>query len=93
MPAKGKELMRAAERLGFAKARQKGSHPRWIRPDGRATTIPRYGVLHPFERRLYDAVPSNAQLKHRPAFRTVEIETKKEAARSKLAFADRVFFE
>jgi predicted RNA binding protein YcfA (HicA-like mRNA interferase family) len=43
MPAKANELMRAAERLGFAKARQKGSHARWIHPSGRATTIP----IHP----------------------------------------------
>jgi predicted RNA binding protein YcfA (HicA-like mRNA interferase family) len=40
MPAKAKELMRAAEKLGFVRRRQKGSHARWIHPDGRATTIP-----------------------------------------------------
>ncbi len=43
MPAKAKELMRAAEKLGFARTRQKGSHARWQHPDGRATTIP----VHP----------------------------------------------
>ena len=43
MPAKAKELMRAAEKLGFVRRRQKGSHARWIHPDGRATTIP----IHP----------------------------------------------
>jgi predicted RNA binding protein YcfA (HicA-like mRNA interferase family) len=43
MPAKAKELMRAAERSGFQLARQKGSHARWIHPDGRSTTIP----VHP----------------------------------------------
>lgn len=43
MPAKAKELMRAAEKLGFAKTRQKGSHARWVHRDGRATTIP----VHP----------------------------------------------
>jgi predicted RNA binding protein YcfA (HicA-like mRNA interferase family) len=43
MPAKAKELMRAAERSGFILARQKGSHARWIHPDGRTTTIP----VHP----------------------------------------------
>ena len=43
MPAKAKELMRAAERSGFKLARQKGSHARWIHPDGRTTTIP----VHP----------------------------------------------
>ncbi len=43
MPAKAKELMRAAQALGFVLARQKGSHARWRRRDGRATTIP----VHP----------------------------------------------
>ena len=43
MPAKAKELMRAAERLGFVRSRQKGSHARWQHIDGRATTIP----VHP----------------------------------------------
>lgn len=35
--------MRAADWLGFKLARQKGSHARWLHPDGRATTIP----VHP----------------------------------------------
>lgn len=43
MPVKAKELMRAAEKLGFVRTRQKGSHARWQHPDGRATTIP----VHP----------------------------------------------
>jgi predicted RNA binding protein YcfA (HicA-like mRNA interferase family) len=43
MPAKAKELMRAARKLGFAQVRQKGSHARWRHADGRATTIP----VHP----------------------------------------------
>jgi predicted RNA binding protein YcfA (HicA-like mRNA interferase family) len=43
MPAKAKELMRAAERLGFVRTRQKGSLARWQHPDGRATTMP----VHP----------------------------------------------
>ena len=43
MPAKAKELMRAADKLGFVLARQKGSHARWLHADGRATTIP----VHP----------------------------------------------
>jgi predicted RNA binding protein YcfA (HicA-like mRNA interferase family) len=43
MPAKAKELMRAAEKLGFVRTRQKGSHARWQHPNGRATTIP----VHP----------------------------------------------
>jgi predicted RNA binding protein YcfA (HicA-like mRNA interferase family) len=29
--------------LGFRKARQEGSHERWIHQDGRATTIPIHG--------------------------------------------------
>ena len=40
MPAKVKDLERAAKKLGFQKTRQKGSHARWKHPDGRATTIP-----------------------------------------------------
>jgi predicted RNA binding protein YcfA (HicA-like mRNA interferase family) len=43
MPAKAKELERVAKKLGFKKARQKGSHARWKHPDGRATTIPVHG--------------------------------------------------
>ncbi len=43
MPAKAKELERVAEKLGFVKARQKGSHARWKHSDGRATTIPIHG--------------------------------------------------
>jgi predicted RNA binding protein YcfA (HicA-like mRNA interferase family) len=43
MPAKAKELQRAAQKLGFHQIRQKGSHARWQHPDGRATTIP----VHP----------------------------------------------
>jgi len=43
MPAKAKELERVARKLGFVKARQKGSHTRWQHPDGRATTIPMHG--------------------------------------------------
>jgi predicted RNA binding protein YcfA (HicA-like mRNA interferase family) len=39
MPAKAKEIERVAQKLGFNKARQKGSHARWKHPDGRATTI------------------------------------------------------
>ena len=41
--AKPAELQRVAGKLGFVKARSKGSHERWIHPDGRATTIP----IHP----------------------------------------------
>jgi predicted RNA binding protein YcfA (HicA-like mRNA interferase family) len=43
MPAKASELAKVARRLGFEKARQKGSHARWKHPDGRATTIPIHG--------------------------------------------------
>ncbi|MBD2019495.1 type II toxin-antitoxin system HicA family toxin [Leptolyngbya sp. FACHB-36] len=43
MPAKAKELERVARKLGFEKARQKGSHARWKHSDGRATTIPIHG--------------------------------------------------
>lgn len=43
MPAKAKELERAARKLGFEKVRQKGSHARWKHSDGRATTIPMHG--------------------------------------------------
>ena len=43
MPAKAKEMERVAQRLGFSKAKQKGSHARWKHPDGRATTIPTHG--------------------------------------------------
>jgi predicted RNA binding protein YcfA (HicA-like mRNA interferase family) len=40
MPAKAGDLERVAKKLGFTKARQKGSHARWKHPDGRAATIP-----------------------------------------------------
>ena len=43
MPAKAKELIRVAQKLGFTNPRQRGSHARWIHTDGRATTIP----IHP----------------------------------------------
>jgi predicted RNA binding protein YcfA (HicA-like mRNA interferase family) len=43
MPAKAKDLQKAAKKLGFQMVRQKGSHARWKHPDGRATTIPIHG--------------------------------------------------
>ena len=43
MPAKAGELVKVAKKLGFVKARQKGSHSRWKHSDGRATTIPIHG--------------------------------------------------
>lgn len=43
MPAKARDLQKAARKLGFQMVRQKGSHTRWKHPDGRATTIPIHG--------------------------------------------------
>jgi predicted RNA binding protein YcfA (HicA-like mRNA interferase family) len=43
MPAKARDLQKAARKLGFQMVRQKGSHVRWKHPDGRATTIPIHG--------------------------------------------------
>jgi predicted RNA binding protein YcfA (HicA-like mRNA interferase family) len=43
MPAKARDLLKAAKTLGFQMVRQKGSHARWKHPDGRATTIPIHG--------------------------------------------------
>lgn len=45
MPARAGDLERVAKKLGFVKARQKGSHARWKHPDGRATTIPTHGSM------------------------------------------------
>jgi predicted RNA binding protein YcfA (HicA-like mRNA interferase family) len=36
----GRELCKIAEKLGFLKIRQVGSHCRYEHPDGRKTTIP-----------------------------------------------------
>lgn len=41
--AKVDDLRRVAAKLGFRKARQTGSHERWIHPEGRSTTIPIHG--------------------------------------------------
>ena len=38
--ATARDFQRAAQRLGFIKNRQTGSHERWNHPDGRAVTIP-----------------------------------------------------
>jgi predicted RNA binding protein YcfA (HicA-like mRNA interferase family) len=43
MPAKARDLQKAARKLGFQVVRQKGSHARWKHQDGRATTIPVHG--------------------------------------------------
>lgn len=34
------ELIKVLEKLGFQRTRQKGSHARFIHPDGRKTTVP-----------------------------------------------------
>jgi predicted RNA binding protein YcfA (HicA-like mRNA interferase family) len=41
--ARADEFRRVAKKLGFNKARQKGSHERWKHADGRSTTIPVHG--------------------------------------------------
>ena len=41
--ATARELQRVAQRLGFTKTRQTGSHERWKHPDGRGVTIPLHG--------------------------------------------------
>jgi predicted RNA binding protein YcfA (HicA-like mRNA interferase family) len=41
--ARADEFRRAALRLGFRKARQTGSHERWVHEDGRSATIPIHG--------------------------------------------------
>lgn len=41
--ARADEFRRVAAKLGIRKARQTGSHERWLHPDGRATTIPVHG--------------------------------------------------
>jgi predicted RNA binding protein YcfA (HicA-like mRNA interferase family) len=43
MPAKARDLQKAARKLGFQMVRQKGSIVRWKHPDGMATTIPVHG--------------------------------------------------
>jgi len=43
MPAKARDLQKAARKLGFQMVRQKGSHARMKHTDGRATTIPVHG--------------------------------------------------
>lgn len=41
--ATARQLQSVAQRLGFSKTRQTGSHERWNHPDGRAVTIPLHG--------------------------------------------------
>lgn len=38
------ELMRRLEKLGFTRVRQRGSHVRFVHPDGRKTTVPDHGA-------------------------------------------------
>ncbi|MFN0095430.1 MAG: type II toxin-antitoxin system HicA family toxin [Dehalococcoidia bacterium] len=43
MPARARELIAVAERLGFRIRDQKGSHVTMTHPDGRVTTVPFHG--------------------------------------------------
>lgn len=40
VPISGKKMCKIAEKLGFQKIHQVGSHVRYVHPDGRKTTIP-----------------------------------------------------
>ena len=42
--ATARDFQKVAQRLGFSKTRQTGSHERWNNPDGRAVTIPLHGA-------------------------------------------------
>ena len=39
-----KHLKKTLESIGFKQIRQKGSHIRYVHPDGRVTTIPDHGA-------------------------------------------------
>jgi predicted RNA binding protein YcfA (HicA-like mRNA interferase family) len=41
--ASARDFQRLAQKLGFRKVRQTGSHERWNHGDGRAVTIPLHG--------------------------------------------------
>jgi predicted RNA binding protein YcfA (HicA-like mRNA interferase family) len=41
--ARAEVFRRVAQRLGFERRRQSGSHESWIHPDGRLVTIPIHG--------------------------------------------------
>ncbi len=41
--ATAREFQRVAQKPGFKKTRQTGSHERWNHPDGRGVTIPLHG--------------------------------------------------
>jgi len=38
-----KDFIKKVEKLGFQRTRQRGSHIRFVHPDGRKTTIPDHG--------------------------------------------------
>ncbi len=42
-PLRARELIRKLERAGFVLRRQRGSHARYVHPDGRGVTVP----MHP----------------------------------------------
>lgn len=42
-PLRAREVVRRLERAGFRLARQRGSHARYLHPDGRGVTVP----MHP----------------------------------------------
>ena len=42
-PLRAREIVRKLERAGFAFRRQRGSHARYVHPDGRGVTVP----MHP----------------------------------------------
>ena len=43
VPISGRKLCKIVEKLGFQKVHQKGSHVRYIHPDGRRTVVPVHG--------------------------------------------------
>ncbi|MBI2676256.1 MAG: type II toxin-antitoxin system HicA family toxin [Candidatus Aenigmarchaeota archaeon] len=43
VPISGKEMCKMLEKLGFQRVHQKGSHVRYIHPDGRKTVVPIHG--------------------------------------------------
>ena len=42
-PLRARDIIRKLERAGFALNRQRGSHARYVHPDGRGVTVP----MHP----------------------------------------------
>ena len=43
VPVSGRDLCKLLEKLGFQRVHQKGSHVRYIHPDGRRTVVPVHG--------------------------------------------------